>query len=89
MIKRKIAAALLVTATLSMPGPAMAHHGTPIYDTYYYSDATYTQEVGYDPVDCCYFGPCYSHTGQSSNYVQYVHVGYCADDGGIPYREPL
>lgn len=90
MTKRKIVAALLVTASLSMPGPAFANHGAPLYDTYYYSDATYTQVVGYDPVDCCYNGPCYpTHTGQSSNYVQNVHVGYCARDGGVAYWEPL
>jgi hypothetical protein len=92
MMKRKIAAALLAAAVLSAPGPALANHGEPVYNTVYYSDATYTTEVGRDNGDCCYFGACYpTHTGQSSNYIQYEHVGYCARNeyGYGAYWEPL
>ena len=92
MIKRRIAATLLVAGVLSMPGPAFASHGEPVYNTIYYSDATYTQQVGFDQGDCCYFGACYvSHTGQSSNYIEYQHIGYCAppDYGYAYYWEPL
>ena len=91
MIKRRMVAGLLVAGVFSLPGPAYASHGEPIYNTRYYSDATYTQEVGFDQGDCCYFGACYvSHTGQATNYIQYEHIGYCANDGGgRPYWEPL
>lgn len=92
MIKRRIAAAALAAVAFSLPAPAYASHGEPIYNTRYYSDATYTQEVGFDQGDCCYFGACYtSHTGQSTNYIQYEHIGYCARNeyGYGSYWEPL
>ncbi|MFL6843674.1 MAG: hypothetical protein ACJ8ER_02195 [Allosphingosinicella sp.] len=92
MIKRRIAATLLVAGVMSLAGPATANHGQPVYNTHYFSDATYTQEIGFDQGDCCYFGACYSsHTGQSSNYIQYEQIGYCAKEeyGPGSYWEPL
>lgn len=92
MIKRRIVAILMVAGVLSMPGPAFASHGDPIYNTRYYSDATYTQEVGFDQGDCFYFGAGYSsHTGQATQYIVYEHIGYCARNeyGYGSYWEPL
>jgi hypothetical protein len=92
MSKSKLFAATLVAGIFVMPQPAIASHGDPIYNTRYYSDATYTQEVGFDQGDCCYFGACYvSHTGQATNYIQYEHIGYCAPNEWGPgsYWEPL
>ncbi len=82
MIKRRIFAIFLVAATLSMPGPAFANHGDPIYNIRYYSDSTYTVEVGQDLGACYYFGAgYYGHTGQSTAYPIYELIGYC--DRGI------
>lgn len=92
MIKRRIVAALLVTSVFSLPAPAFASHGDPIYNTRYYSDATYTQEVGFDQGDCTFYGAGYSsHTGQATQYIQYELIGYCApnDYGPGSYWEPL
>ena len=97
MIRRLLVAAVFALAmiapaavTTAAPAPITVQGTNYITETYYYSDATYTQEVGFDQGDCCYFGACYtSHTGQSSNYIQYQHIGYCARDGGMAYWEPL
>ncbi|MEO7827239.1 MAG: hypothetical protein ABIR60_08880 [Allosphingosinicella sp.] len=90
MVKRKIFGALLVASVFSIPVPAFANHGEPVYNTIYYSDATYTQQVGFDQGECFYFGAGYSsHTGQSTNYIEYQLIGYCANDGHGSYWEPL
>jgi len=86
MIKRRIVATLFVAGVLSLPAPAFANHGDPIYNTHYYSDSTYTDEVGFDQGACYYFGAGYSsHSGQATNYILYEHIGYC--DRGM--WEPL
>jgi hypothetical protein len=90
MIKRRIVATLLVAAVFSGPGPAYASHGDPIYNIRYYSDATYTVEVGFDQGDCSWYGAGYSsHSGQSTPYTVYEQIGYCARDGYGVYWEPL
>jgi len=83
MITRRLILALSLLAGLSAtPGPALAMQGDPIYNIRYYSDATYTVEVGFDQGACYYFGAGYSsHTGQSTPYPQYELIGYC--DRGI------
>jgi hypothetical protein len=79
MIKRRLLFALALIGSISAtPGPALAQQGDPVYNTRYYSDATYTVEVGFDQGECYYFGPGYSsHTGQSTPYIQYELIGYC------------
>jgi hypothetical protein len=89
MIKRRIFATLLVAGVLSLPGPAFASHGEPIYDIRFYSDASYTQQVGEDVGYCIYYGVAYSHSGQSTNYATYDLIGYCANDGHGTYMEPI
>jgi hypothetical protein len=92
MIKHRIFATFLIAGTLSLPAPAYANHGDPVYNTHYYSDATYTQEVGFDQGDCFWFGAGYSsHTGQATSYIQYELIGYCARNeyGHGSYWEPL
>lgn len=85
MIKRRIVATLLVAATLSLPAPAFANHGEPIYYIRFYSDSSYTQQVGEDVGYCSFYGAAYSHSGQSTDYPSYDHIGYCADG----YYEPI
>jgi hypothetical protein len=79
MIKRRMVATLLVAGTLSLPAPAFASHGEPIYHIRFYSDSSYTQQVGEDWGYCIVYGPAYSHSGQSTDYAVYEHIGYCAD----------
>ena len=86
MIKRRIVATLLVAGILSLPAPVFASHGEPIYWIRFYSDATYSQQVGEDVGYCIYWGAAYSHSGQSTNYATYDHIGYCAPGGEL---EPI
>jgi hypothetical protein len=89
MIKRRIVATLLVAATLSLPAPAFANHGIPIYYIHFYSDSSYMQQVGEDIGYCSIYGPAYSHSGQSTAYDTQELIGYCADDGYGVYQEPI
>jgi hypothetical protein len=50
-VKRRIVAVLRIVGGFPLQAPADASHGQPIYDSRYYSDATYTQEVGFDQGD--------------------------------------
>jgi len=79
MNMRRLFAAAAAALVFAAPVPAFAQQGEPVYNTHYYSDSSYTVEVGFDQGACYYFGPGYSsHTGQSSNYIQYELIGYCA-----------
>jgi len=89
MIKRRIVATLLIAASLSLPAPVFASHGDPIYYIRFYSDSSYTQQVGEDIGYCIYYGTAYSHSGQATNYPTYEHIGYCANDGRGTYYEGL
>ncbi|HYI39685.1 MAG TPA: hypothetical protein VE053_05125 [Allosphingosinicella sp.] len=88
MIK-KSAAAMLVTAALSMPAPAYANHGEPMYYYYYHSDSTYSVDVGMDTPGCSNHGVVYTLSGLRTPYVTSEHVGYCANDGYGPVLEPV
>jgi hypothetical protein len=80
MTMRRLLAAAVVAAVLATPVPAFAGQGDvePVYNTHYYSDSTYTVEVGFDQGNCYYFGPGYSsHSGQATSYIQYELIGYC------------
>ena len=89
MIKRRIAVALLVAGVFSLPAPAFASHGDPAYYIRFYSDQTYSSQVGEDIGNCSYYGVVYSHSGQSTQYASYELIGYCANDGYGSYWEPL
>lgn len=62
MINKKralLSATVALTAALAMPGPAMAqyHQGTdPLYEYTYYSDATFSEDVGYSRDTCNWWG---------------------------------
>jgi len=77
MMKRSLLGGALAAAVLVSPVPAFAQQGDPVYNTRYFSDATYTVEVGFDPGTCNYWGVGSGHTGQATNYIQYQLVGYC------------
>jgi hypothetical protein len=81
MIKRRIVPTLLIAGIMSIPAPASANHGEPIYRIRFYSDATYAQQVGEDLGYCIYYGAAYTHSGQSTQYPLYEHIGYCAEGG--------
>jgi len=89
MLKGKIAGMLLAATVFSLPAPVYANHGDPIYYIRFYSDSSYTQQVGEDVGYCSYYGTAYSHSGQSTNYATYDHIGYCANDGRGTYLEPI
>jgi hypothetical protein len=79
MIKRKVVAATLAAAVLMSPTAALAGDREPVYHIYYYSDASYSQQVGFDQGDCSHYGVLYYHSGQSTAYAVYEHVAYCTD----------
>jgi hypothetical protein len=79
MIKRRMIAVLLSAAVLSAPVPAFSHHGEPLYRIKFYSDSSYTQQVGEDWGFCASFGVRYSHTGQATDHALYQLEGYCID----------
>lgn len=89
MNKGRIAKMLLVAGIMAMPGPAAANHGDPMYRYKFYSDATYTQQVGEDQGYCAFFGVGYTHSGQSTNYYTADLIAYCANDGHGWYEEPI
>jgi hypothetical protein len=75
---RRLFAAALAAAVFVTPMPALAQAGEgPVYNTHYYSDATYTVEVGFDQGLCFYFGPGSGHSGQATDYYQLEYIGYC------------
>lgn len=78
MAKQRMVAMLVVAATLSLPAPVFANHGDPVYSKIYYSDATYTEQVGYAAGTCTPWGAGYAvPEGQTTSYVLYEHYGYC------------
>lgn len=86
MVTRKLILALSLAGALSAtPGPALAYQGDPIYNTRYYSDATYMVEVGFDQGNCTIYGAGYaSHTGQATPYYQFELIGYCVNGNWEP-----
>ena len=89
MIKRNVAAMMLVSVGLSMPVPAYAHHGDPMYYYYYFSDSTYSVDVGMDMPGCSNQGVVYTLSGQRTQYVTSELIAYCANDGTGPILEPV
>jgi hypothetical protein len=70
-------------AAVAMPGPAMAQYHTgsdALYYHYYYSDSTYTEQVGWDRDTCNRWGIGRTATdGSWSNYVQLEIWAYCVN----------
>lgn len=89
MMKRKIVGASLIAAVLSIPAPVYASHGDPAYYIRYYSNSSYSTQVGEDIGNCSYYGVVYSHSGQTTQYSTQELIGYCANDGQGSYWEPL
>lgn len=87
MITRRLIIALALAAGIAAnPGPALALADGPIYNTHYYSDATYTVEVGFDLGNCTVYGPGYAyHSGQATPYIQYELTGYCINGEWQPF----
>lgn len=80
MIKRKMFAALLAATVLSLPGPVFAYHGEPMYVIRYYSDSSYSEEVGTDYPFCQYDGSVgYSHFGQTTEFIDQYVSAYCIE----------
>ena len=76
-------------AAVAMPGPAMAqyHQGEDVlYYHYYYSDATYTDQIGWDRDTCNYYGVGRTATqGSFSNYEQLEPYAMCVNGQLAPY----
>jgi hypothetical protein len=81
--------AVAASAVVAMPGPAMAqyHQGEDVlYYHYYYSDATYTDQVGWDRDTCNYYGVGRTATqGSWSPYEQLEPYAMCINGQLAPY----
>lgn len=89
-LKRKLlTATIAVSAAFTMAGPAMAqyHEGEDVlYYHYYYSDATYTDQIGYDRDTCNRWGIGRTATvGSFSNYEQTEPWAMCVNGQLAPY----
>jgi len=85
MVNLRLVSAALAAAVFLSPGAALAGDLEPVYNIYYYSDSTYTQQVGFDQGGCSYYGAGYvSHSGQSTPYADYQLVGYCYEGNWEP-----
>ncbi|HET9640014.1 MAG TPA: hypothetical protein VFP12_12490 [Allosphingosinicella sp.] len=71
------AAALTVGA-----GQAGAQSGTPVYTTIYFSDATYSIQVGIVRGLCTYSGVQYTLEGSHSPHFTKQIASYCVEAGG-------
>jgi hypothetical protein len=89
MMRGKFAGLALVGAALSNPAPLQASHGEPMYYYYYHTDSTYSVDAGMDTPGCSNYGVVYTLSGQRTQYVTSELVGYCANDGGGPFLEPV
>jgi len=79
----KLLCSTAVAAVFLSASPASATEGTPVYQTFFYSDSTYQEEVGHLIwTGCNRWGqPTYQLYGTYTYYQQDVLVGYC---GGEP-----
>lgn len=80
---KKIAFAVATAGIFSISAasaPAIAQqNGYYIYEIYYYSDASKTQEVGWEYQHCDRFADSY---GQSTAYKTQYRIGFCGYGGG-------
>lgn len=81
--RRLLAVALAMGATLAAPAPLAAQYhtgSTPLYIYYYFSDGTYTDQIGEDRDTCNRWGIGRTATsGSWSPYVQTELWGYCVN----------
>ncbi len=89
MTRGKTAGIFLVAMVFSNPVPLHATHGDPMYYYYFYSDSTYSVDVGIDTPGCSNYGTVYTLSGQRTQYVLSELIGYCANDGYQPILEPV
>ena len=90
MTKRGIVKMLLVAGVLSLPGPAYANEVVPIYRYMFWSDGTYTTQVGEDNGYCAFYGPAYTHQGQNTQFVTSYQIANCVHDDQYGwYEAPL
>ncbi|WP_420607198.1 DUF6289 family protein [Novosphingopyxis sp.] len=80
---KKATLALLATGIAGLGianAPAIAQtNGYYIYETYYYSDSSKTQEVGWEFQHCDRFADSY---GQRTAYKTQYRIGFCQYGGG-------
>lgn len=81
MNRGKLAIAAFVAVVMATPGPALAQESVLIYRYKFYSDSSYTTQIGEDEGYCAFFGVGYTHTGQNSEYVTADPIAYCVDHG--------
>lgn len=83
MKRARLFAAGALGALLFTAGPVAAQYGAgyaPLHEYHYYSDSTFTEEVGYEKETCNDWGVGMSHfTGTATNYVQTSIWAYCKD----------
>ncbi|MBW8302379.1 MAG: hypothetical protein K0M78_00220, partial [Brevundimonas sp.] len=83
---RVLALTLAGAAALAAPAGASVGPGDiPLYDVHYYSDATYTQMVGWQTGFCNWNNPAMLGPvqGVETAYDQQVQVGICRDGAAI------
>ena len=87
-MRKRIAILAMSFASLAVAGSQAGaqQSGTPVYTTYMYSDATYTEQVGVITGRCSYRGDVqYTLSGTYTYYQVDELAFYC--DGGHP--EPI
>jgi len=80
MIKRISILAVASLAALSVAGPVVAFNGEPAYSITFYSDATWTTQVGFARAVCLESGPSSQlQWGTNSAYEEFLEAGVCID----------
>ena len=83
----KILASASVAAVLMSASPASTqYNGTPAYNTFFYSDASKTTQIGMIIWTDCdnYDTPQYNRFGSISSHKHEEHVGYCYQGQMMP-----
>ena len=87
--RKLLTAAIALGASVAMAGPAMAQYhegGDVLYYHYYYSDSTYTDQIGWDRDTCNRNGIGRTATqGSFSVYEQTEPYAMCINGQLAPY----
>jgi hypothetical protein len=76
----RILSSIAVAAVFLGASPASADHGTPVYGTTYFTDATLTTQAGYMYlIGCDGDNGQFMLDGQATNYSTNYLAGYCHD----------